>query len=207
MALIALYLASAWTLGHIKVNNAHTDQGNIDIFLLSNGVHTDIAMPLHNDDFDWRTIVSPTDTRKVTPADYVALGWGDRGFYLETPTWADLTAYTALKAVSGLNRTAIHATFYPELQENQNSVRIRITSEEYRKLIQSILPSFQRQNGRARPIPNTGYKDNDIFYEANGHYSLFTTCNTWTNLHLKNSGLKSVVWTPFAGSLMDAYGK
>lgn len=99
-------------------------------------------MPLHNKEFDWRTIVSPTDTRKATPADYVAFGWGDHGFYLETPTWADLTVPTALKAVSWLNRTAIHATFYPELQENQHSVYIHITSEEYRKLVQSILPSF-----------------------------------------------------------------
>lgn len=104
LALIALYLASAWILGHIRANSTHTDQGNIDIFLLSNGVHTDIAMPLHNKEFDWRTIVSPTDTRKATPADYVAFGWGDHGFYLETPTWADLTVPTALKAASGLNR-------------------------------------------------------------------------------------------------------
>jgi len=49
------------------------------------------------------------------------------------------------------------------------------------------------QNGRAIPIANTAYNNNDVFYEANGSYSPLTTCNGWTNRNLKNSGLPAVV--------------
>lgn len=208
LLITGIYFASAWILGRIPMNHERVEQGDITIFLLSNGIHVDIAMPLTSREFDWRTVISPADTGNPhTPSDYVALGWGDRAFYLNTPRWADLTASTAFKALTGLSRTVVHATFYPTPQTNSHSIEIRITPAEYRKLINSILPQFQYRNGRAIVIKNGGYGSNDVFYEAQGRYSLFMTCNTWANTHLKNSGLKSVVWTPFADTIMDVYRK
>ncbi|MDO1509847.1 MULTISPECIES: TIGR02117 family protein [unclassified Neisseria] len=205
-ALIALYFFCAWLLGRMEINTARKDDGTITLYLLSNGVHTDIAMPLYHEVFDWTTVVHPSHARQAGSVGYVGLGWGDREFYLDTPTWKDLKVSTALKAATGLGRTAIHATFYPLLEENENSIRIQVSPEEYRKLVHSILPAFKRQNNHAVPVSSRyGYGDYDVFYEANGRYSLLTTCNTWTNRHLKNSGVKAVVWTPFAGSLMNAY--
>ena len=57
---------------------------------------------------------------------FVGLGWGDKGFYLETPTWADLKTSTALKAVSGYNTTAMHVTFYKEMQEKGSKIKIKM---------------------------------------------------------------------------------
>ncbi|OSI11371.1 TIGR02117 family protein [Neisseria canis] len=206
--LAGVYFASAWVLGRIPVNSGRAEQGDITIFLISNGVHTDIAMPLTNAEFDWRSVISPADTDNPRlAADYVALGWGDRTFYLDTPGWSDLTATTAFKALTGLSRTAVHATFSPKPQAGSRSIPIRVLPAEYLKLVNSILPQFQYRNGRAIAIAGRGYSSNDVFYEAQGRYSLFVTCNTWANTHLKNSGLKSVVWTPFSGAVMDVYRK
>lgn len=206
--LAGVYFASAWVLGRIPVNSGRAEQGDITIFLISNGVHTDIAMPLTNAEFDWRSVISPADTGNPhLAADYVALGWGDRTFYLDTPGWSDLTATTAFKTLTGLSRTAVHATFSPKPQAGSRSIPIRVLPAEYRKLVNSILPQFQYRNGRAIAIAGRGYSSNDVFYEAQGRYSLFVTCNTWANTHLKNSGLKSVVWTPFSGAVMDVYRK
>lgn len=204
---VSLYLAAAFILGSIEVNQTRPKNGGgITIYLLSNGVHTDIAVPLANDVFDWRTVLSPADARNPdTPAQYVALGWGDRGFYLETPNWSDLTPSVAFKALSGLSTSAIHAVYLPQPVKGEYSLPLTVSREEYRRLAGNILTSFQLRNGRAVPIAGAGYGGNDAFYEARGSYTLFTTCNGWTNRNLKAGSLPAVVWTPFAGSLMDAY--
>lgn len=210
MSFVFLYLLAALILGVIEL---HADRdknmrGDVDIYLMTNGVHTDIVMPMQNEVYDWRRVVNPLLTRAGQPAAYVGIGWGSREFYLNTPTWSDLTPNTAFKAVSGLGDSALHITFHPHApHEHVDSIRITLTAAEYERLIEDILPSFKfdPQTHQAIQIPNAFYHDSDVFYEANGRYHLFNTCNTWANTRLKKSGLKAVVWTPFSGSLMNAY--
>ena len=207
LALPLAWLAAALICGHIVYAPArHDGVRDIAIYLLDNGVHTDLALPLANDTFDWTTVISPGDARALTfaPA-YVAFGWGDRAFYLETPHWRDLKATTAWNAISGQGATIIHVTFLPPLRATAHSIAIPVSRDEYRALVASIRDSFRLgDDGRAIAI-GRAYGDNDAFYEARGSYSLFTTCNTWTNARLKAAGLTHVLWTPFSGSLMRAY--
>ncbi|UOP01875.1 DUF2459 domain-containing protein [Kingella potus] len=58
---------------------------------------------------------------------------------------------------------------------------------------------------RTLPVSGAHYTPDDAFYEAEGRYHLFNTCNSWLNRRLAESGLRSVVWTPFAAPLLDAY--
>ena len=50
--------------------------------------------------FDWHTVLRSEHfqhpTAKLT---YVALGWGDRNFYVDTPTWEDLSVTTTARAL------------------------------------------------------------------------------------------------------------
>lgn len=181
----------------------------VTIYLVSNGVHTDIVMPMKHDVFDWHTQLNPHDTAggSQTVAQYVAIGWGSRSFYLDTPTWADLTPTVAFKALFGLDKSALHVTFYPDAPErSERVVSYRVTRDEYRQLVQAILPSFARdEHQRPQLIPHAHYASNDAFYEAQGTYHAYYTCNTWTNERLKISGLPSVYWTPFAHQLIDFY--
>jgi hypothetical protein len=39
------------------------------------------------------------------------------------------------------------------------------------------------------------YGKYDVFYEANGSYSLFYTCNSWANQALKSANQKAALWT------------
>ena len=164
-------------------------------------------MPLSNAVFDWTTVIDPADARQLYfPLDYVAFGWGDRAFYLETPQWRDMKVATAFKAVAGLGDTVIHATFLPQPRATPNSVAIDVSADEYRALAASIVASLQTDStGRAQVIVGRAYGDNDAFYAAHGSYSLFNTCNSWTNHRLKAAGLKHVFWTPFAHTLVAAY--
>ena len=97
IAFLLLYLLSAAVLSRIAVNTEEVSQKEETIWLLSNGAHTDIVMPVKNDFCDWQTIVSQQDTRGKGESRYIALGWGCRKFYLETPTWADLKFTTAFR--------------------------------------------------------------------------------------------------------------
>ena len=208
LALPLLYLLAALMLGHIVREPPRAAAiRDITVYLLDNGVHTDLALPLNNAVFDWTTVIDPADARQLYfPLDYVAFGWGDRAFYLETPQWRDMKAATAFKAVAGLGDTVIHVTFLPQLQTTPNSVAIDVSADEYRALAASIVASLQTDSaGRAQVIAGRAYGDNDAFYAAHGSYSLFNTCNSWTNHRLKAAGLKHVFWTPFAHALVAAY--
>lgn len=204
---VLLYGAAAVLLGNWRIQaQKGAEKADITVYLISNGAHTDIAMPLHHPAFSWTRYASPQDTAGGSPnARYIAVGWGDRKFYLETPTWGDLTAATALRAIGGLNQTALHVSFLDDVPENERTAAITVSERQYRQLAHNIAADFQQENGRSRPIRGAHYVDNDAFYEANGRYHLFNTCNTWSNRHLKQIGAGGVAWTPFAHDVMNAF--
>ncbi|WP_396188532.1 TIGR02117 family protein [Flavobacterium sp.] len=169
----------------------------IEIYLLTNGVHTDVVVPVKNEVFDWSKQVKFTDTKaKDSTAQFMAIGWGDRGFYLETPTWSDLKVSTALKAATGLSSSALHATFYNKMKEGADCKKITLDCNEYNQLIHFISDSFQLNGDKVSKIETKAvYGNNDAFYEAKGSYSLFYTCNSWANQALKAANQKAALWT------------
>ena len=130
-----------------------------------------------------------------------------RDDYLETPQWKDLKASVAFKAAFALSTTAIHATYYNTLVESDTCKKILISKEQYQRLVNYITNSFQKnKDGHFINIATKAvYNKNDAFYEANGSYSLFTTCNTWANSGLKTSGQKCCLWTPFDTGIFLKY--
>lgn len=192
------YLLMVTLLSYISVNDGLVkSHKEIPIYILTNGVHTDVVLPLKSEHYDWTNQLKTEHTKaKDTTMNYVALGWGDKGFYLETPTWADLKASTALKAASGLSSSAMHVTFYKEMKESKSCKKLQISSDNYKKLILFINESFQTKSGEFLKIETDAvYGKHDVFYEANGSYSLFYTCNSWANQALKAANQKAALWT------------
>ena len=205
---LLVYVVSALGLSRISVNSEVVQEEKaIEIFILSNGVHTDIVVPIKNEIKDWRNEIQFQQTKSNdSVANYLAFGWGDKGFYLETPTWADLKASTAIKAATGLSSSAMHTAFYKNLSENDNCRKIQISKENYQKLVTYISESFQRDSKQNNQwIAGHSYGKNDAFYEAKGSYSLFYTCNTWTNNALKSANLKACFWTPYDKGILYHY--
>ena len=192
------YLLIVTLLSFVSVNEDFAEnQKEIPIYILTNGVHTDVVLPLKSEHYDWTNQLKPEHTKaKDSTYQYAALGWGDKGFYLETPTWADLKTSTALKAASGLSSTAMHVTFYKDLKESNSCKKLQISSDNYKKLILFINESFQTKSGEYLKIETEAvYGKHDVFYEANGSYSLFYTCNSWANQALKAANQKAALWT------------
>jgi len=73
------------------------------------------------------------------------------------------------------------------------------TYSQYDALVKYILESGRRNDaGCFVRIPHDGYDRNDVFYEGNGRYSPFFTCNTWANSALRACGQKCCFWTAFS---------
>jgi uncharacterized protein (TIGR02117 family) len=206
---VLLYLLAAYCLSRIATSKESGTSNDVTIYIKTNGVHTDIVMPVKSAEIDWSQEFKFSDThiKDSNNNHYIAMGWGDKGFYLETPEWSDLKFGVAFKAAFALGRTAIHATFYDTLKQNEACKKIEISHAQYIRLIKYINESLQHDpSGHIMNIvTNANYGDNDAFYEAKGSYSMLHTCNTWANTGLKRCGQRACLWTPFDTGIFLKY--
>lgn len=199
LGIIVVYLILVLLLPYIPVaKKPASDPQNVTIYILTNGMHTDLVMPVKSEVIDWnneipagKTLSGKTDYR------YISIGWGDKGFYLDTPTWAELKPSTALKAAFWQSESAMHCTYYDKMTEGEDCKKITLTQKQYVELTEYVKSKFDRnQNGKPIFIQtNAVYGNNDAFYDAQGSYSFLNTCNTWTNNGLKAAGQKAALWT------------
>jgi uncharacterized protein (TIGR02117 family) len=205
-ALPALYLLAALLLGAVPANRGWTQpEAGVRIFVRTNGVHTWLLVPKVTPEMDWRPYAPGHHLKdpRWGAGNHLALGYGNRTFYLETPTWGDLTMKNAFLAMFGQGRSLVHADHTHAPQANEWQRPLRITRAEYAKLAAHMAKSFQRDaQGRTMPVLGRGYGDSDMFYEANGGYSAFYTCNSWTGEALRAAGIKAGLWTPLSQSIM-----
>ncbi|MDJ0365160.1 TIGR02117 family protein [Hymenobacter sp. H14-R3] len=209
---VALYYGVAQVLSRIPVAaEPTTEAATVPFFIYSNGVHTDLVMPVKSSFIDWSQQLPYANTQAHDSTyEYVGVGWGDKGFYLDTPTWAQLKPSTAVRAGFWLSSTLMHATFYraSDLTSGPRCVPLHLTPAQYRRLIAYVEESFQRDAaGGFNWLPSHSYADHDAFYEANSRYSILNTCNTWTNRGLKECGQKASLWTPFDKGILYQYGR
>ncbi|WP_313361355.1 TIGR02117 family protein [Empedobacter sp.] len=196
--LIVVYLLAVVLLPLIPVNKQKEKSNDqITAYILTNGVHTDIVVPVKSETIDWSTFVPFSHTKSKKEYKYIAFGWGDKGFYLDTPEWKDLKFSTAFNAAFWLGDSAMHTTFYDNMTESEDCKRVDLSVEEYQKLIVYIKQSFNLdQNNKVELIKTDAvYGDSDSFYEAKRSYSLFFTCNTWAANALKAANKEGPLWT------------
>ncbi len=204
---IIIYLSSEYFLSRWSVAEVSSFDKKYQIFIKSNGVHTDIVLPIKSDIINWSELFPFENTlSKSTDFSYVGIGWGDKGFYLDTPTWSELKVSTALIAGTGLGNAALHITYYKDILEDDLTYSMEIDENQYKSIILSVKKSLQWLNENPIYINTTAqYGQNDAFYEAIGSYSIFHTCNTWTNNVLKNANLLSSKWVAFDDGILYQY--
>ncbi|UOG76347.1 TIGR02117 family protein [Hymenobacter tibetensis] len=208
LGIVAVYGVGAVVLSVIPVGTRSTPEpGDIEAYVLSNGVHTDIVVPVRTSQIDWSATINYADTPAAdTTRRYIGFGWGDKGFYLETPTWAELKPSTAFRAMFWLGSAAMHTTFHHQPVEGPHCVKIYLSAVEYSRLVGFIQKSFKlNAQGQVQHISGHSYGRYDSFYEAHRVYNLFYTCNTWANEALKISGQKASLWTPADGGIFWHY--
>ena len=203
-----LYSIVAFVCSRITIGGKQDGKREVAIYIKTNGVHTDIVVPVRVDSLDWSREVKYSYTSgKDSTYSYLALGWGDKGFYLQTPQWKDLKCSVAFNAAFGRSTTAIHATYYDNLTEDNHCRKIMISRNQYARLTNYIINSFKKDSAGhfINIVTNANYCRSDAFYEATGSYSILHTCNTWANNCLKECGQRCCLWTIFDTGIFLKY--
>jgi uncharacterized protein (TIGR02117 family) len=199
-AVVASYVVAGLIGGAIPSNRDwHPPARGIRIFVESNGVHTGIIVPKVAAGVDWRRIARAGDLRdpRYAAFDHLSFGWGEKTFYLETPTWADVRLRTVVASAVGSTRTLLHVEHLPLPRSGDGAREIVVTPAQYRRLAAYIRASFRDKGARYR-----GYAGYDAFYDANGRYDAVRTCNGWTGDALRYAGVRVGAWTPFPITVM-----
>jgi uncharacterized protein (TIGR02117 family) len=201
-----LYALAAGVLGQIPQHNGFVSVENgIPVHVMSNGVHTDIVLPVRTQVIDWSLEFPPADFRYLPePTSHISFGWGDRGFYFDTPYWSDLRFSTAFVALTGLGRAVMHVEYGYEPLPGADVAQVRLPAAQYCALVQHIRAAFERDTkGALLHYPGRGYFDTDAFYAARGRFSLFATCNDWVRKILAATCIRTPLWSPFSGPLLS----
>lgn len=177
-------------------NPARYAEHSHHILMLSNPIHTDIAIPVDADLLSRFGFLRSAGLDLDNPnLRYLVFGWGGRSFYTETPTWADLKVGPVLKSFT-LDRSVLHAELAGEIPKDAPAVTaLNIDAGGLERLKQFILASLAQSDGGPVSLPGVSYGTHDAFFEANGSFNAFMGCNTWTAAALRQAGLTSGFWT------------
>ena len=201
---VLMFFLAAWIGSSIGRNGdwaepAAADERTIEIMIGSNGIHTEIAMPVVTPEKDWRATFPISDIgAPARPYTHVAVSWGERSFFLETPEWSDLTVSTVLGAMTG-GDAVMHVAHYVRPAPSDDYRVLRLRAFEYRALATAV--ESQLMGAEVRQT-YAGYGQHDVFYSARGTYHIANTCNQWTSDQLTAAGVNVGHWTPLPGGVM-----
>lgn len=198
--LILFYVTAGLIGSMIPVNSGWKQaRAGVRIYVIDNGIHTDLVLPVEAEGVRWDDLLKPGDLADPgrATASHLAFGWGDRDFYLNTPTWWDVNPVRVGRAFVGAGATVVHVSHIAEPGAGANAKAIVLRPEEYRRLAAFIRSTF------GKGPPARGYGAADAFYVAQGGYSLLRTCNVWTGEALRAAGVRVGAWTPFPSGVMQ----
>lgn len=172
------------------------------ILVLSNSIHTDIAIALDTETRNRFSFLEDIGMPLGHPdARWIVFGWGGRAFYIQTPTWADLKPMPLFKGLT-VDRSVTHVDVTGDIIVPSASVMaFEVSGPGYERLLSYIEEAFTPKNGKIEAIPGIAYGPNDRFFEANGWFTAILGCNTWTAKALREAGLQTGWWNPLPISL------
>ena len=182
----------------------------IEIFVVSNGYHTGVALPRATlAEFASRrgygALIAVTQ-RFAYP--WIEIGWGDEGFYRQVPTIDDLTLPIALRALFRPgNPSVLHvvgigtdpAAVFPQAE----LVAIPLSATGFDRLAAKLDATFVPPQASALRDVGKGLYGPSLFYPAVGRFSILRVCNHWIAELLSAAGLPSTpVLDTFSRGLM-----
>ncbi|MEM6501489.1 MAG: TIGR02117 family protein [Cyanobacteria bacterium P01_C01_bin.89] len=195
---IFIYLAIV-AVGLIPVNNDfQSDPDGIEVRFTSSLLHADIVLPIANDIIDWRREFAPDlFAGDTSAAEWVVLGWGDREYFAQLPTWHNSKFLSALHALFWPSKSCMQVYFTRGVRSPQEMRSVKLTPAQYRQVVKHIQNSLRRQtDGTVQLIPGANRGKHDIFLEANGLYSALNTCNNWIGRAMQSAGIRTGWFTP-----------
>lgn len=170
------------------------------VYLIGDIQHIDFLLPVNNGLYDWRKFLNLEQIGRDPGGDYryLKFGWGDRDFYMNTPSLDRIQIPRLLRTLfKPGNPTAVHVNGYTEVpnEASHNTVCIGLSRTEYLDLVAYLQRSFRHQN--ADRIQD-GFAEAAGFYEGSGTYSIAYTCNSWVADGLNEANITTPLWSGLA---------
>jgi uncharacterized protein (TIGR02117 family) len=200
-----LWLGVAFALSFVDgAGDKGEADGSVEVRVVSNGYHASLVLPVRNEAADWSAVFDPSEARAAPArAEWIMLGWGDRAFFMETRTLADVRPGTLVGALLGLGDTALHVVWLERPDLFGFVAVVRLSPHRYAQLVKVVQDRVvYGAGGRAIAHPGMGYGAADTFYRANGRYSPWYTCNEWVADALRAAGIAVPVWAPLPQALV-----
>jgi len=178
-------VGSLWTGPTVSL----PQDGNVRVGLVRGPIHYDFLLPATDEtrrvlDFAEKAGV-PINHPNVA---YILAGWGSHRFYTVTGTYRDLKPSTVWTAATG-DQSVLRIDVLGPVDPDHVSW-VTLSDAGYSALLDFI------SDTRAGELVTGGFTDTDVFFEANGAFDIFRTCNTWIGRGLRQAGHPFGRWTP-----------
>ena len=178
------------------------------IYIGGNNVHTNLIVPVRTAAFDWSNQLNFSEIGHQASNEFhfLSFGWGDRVFYLNTPTLKDVKVLTTLRALLVPTETVVHVQGYFSLPPSSSEYRVKalkVSRQGYLNLNEFLVSSLARNSAGEPILIQKSHRYRGSFYEAKGSYSVFKTCNDWTALGLRTAKVNTPLWSGLAGAVFQ----
>jgi uncharacterized protein (TIGR02117 family) len=187
------------------------DTRTVEIYVVSNGYHTGVALP--------RATLAEFASGRGYPAllavaqrfgqfAFVEIGWGEEAFYRNVPTVGDLTVRLALHALFAPgNPSVLHVVGLPagpaQVFPAADIVPITLSQNGFDQMLQKIEATFVPPVNGALADAGKGLYGPSLFYPATGTFNILHVCNHWIADLLDAAGVPtSRLLATFASGLM-----
>ncbi|MBF2075572.1 MAG: DUF2459 domain-containing protein [Synechococcales cyanobacterium C42_A2020_086] len=180
------------------------NQCNLKICVARYDIHTNIIVPVYNDQFDWRTFFANQDGMDGLSSNYRYLGFGrgERDWYLNPPQATGDALYRGLQALLQSNEAILRVQKHVELPQASELKCMGVNAEQYQALMAFLQASFQRNAVDQLMLVMRRPEEQANFYMAQGHYNLLNNSNSWTADGLRAAGLNTPLWAGISEAVL-----
>jgi len=190
------YAGLGFGLGALATGDA-APAGPVALAILANPFHSDLVFPVAGNGVDWAELFGlPPEARTV------AIGWGNRRFYMETPQLADLKPGTIALALTGTGDSVLHIQWFAGEPIGDEVHALNVTPAQAAALAGYVAGFATRDPTGHVERFDAAYGSDDAFFAASGRWSPILTCNEWLGRGLRAARIRTGIWTPFADGIL-----
>ncbi len=175
------------------------------VYVSGDWMHTNFFVPVRMDGFDWSQHLNLATIGKASANyQYLQFGWGDRIFYVETPSWDQVSLSSAVRSLVLQNPAALFVKGHIAVPHYPNETLkcVSLSKANYIKLMHFLEASFQTDRQGNKQRLSSGQDGDSSFYDATGRYSMLRTCNSWTADGLRAAHVNTPVWGALAPAVL-----
>lgn len=183
---------------------APSENCQFTVYVTGDKLHTNFIVPAQNPFVDWQQLINLTPEQPDRQYTYLQFGWGDRIFYVETPSWDQVSLASALRSLVLQNPAALYVRGHTQVPHlaGETLKCVRLGPKDYRALSEFLAAGFARDEAGNPQRLKGEHLGAGQFYAATGRYSMLRTCNSWIADGLRAANVNTPIWAGLAPAVL-----